>query len=133
MSSSGTLTGVSQSRETLAPAQLRLIEQLSAPQRRAVLEFLKRAVTEVGVDLVTVSVVTRSSGQDLEMIVLTRREDPTIEGRLLEIVVDVTVDTGVFLSVKSFGCEQFETYGRLKLPAIERIRAGGVPLYQRES
>lgn len=113
----------------------RLVTNLPAPEKEAVLQFTKQILANHG-DLID-SISLYGSGrkdrrgfEEVEILLLTRGAQETIEDEVLDTVADVVVNTGVYLTVRCFSNDEYTSYCELELPFISQIRTSEVELFR---
>ena len=121
---------------TPAPTSIpRLIRDLHPMEQKAILAFTEQAVTQFGARLASISLYgtgqkTSKGFEDIEILVLTPAEDPTVEDAMLDTVAEIVVDTGVYLTVKCFSQAQFKAFTRAGVPMMRRIIQNRIALFE---
>lgn len=113
----------------------RLVTNLPAPEKEAVLQFTKQIIANQGDLIQSISLYgtgrkDRRGFEEVELLVVTHGEQDTIEDEVLDTVADVVVNTGVYLTVRCFSAEEYLSYNQLDLPLINAIRKSEVSLFQ---
>jgi len=112
----------------------RLVTNLHSLEKKAVLQFTKQAIADYGDTIEHISLYSagrrNSRGfEEVEILILTTEDDDQFEDRILDVVADVVVDTGVYLTVRTFSREAFESFSAMKLPIVSQIRDTAVALF----
>ncbi len=73
---------------------------------------------------------TFETSRDVQVLVLTQREDGEIEDLAMDMVLDILLDTGIYLTVKTFSKARFDTFRKAKIPMIQSLETGRVQLWK---
>jgi len=88
--------------------------EISERRRKAVEEFVKKALDKYGDRIESIilfgSVARGEAGEesDIDILVVTRKEDFRLRRMLIEIAFDILLDTGENISVKTLSKDEFE-------------------------
>lgn len=104
-------------------------------EQKAVLAFTELAVTKQGAHISSISLYgtgqrTSRGYEDIEILVLTPKEDSRVEDILLDTIAEIVVDTGVYLTVKCFSQAQFKAFTRAGVPMMRRIMDNRISLFE---
>jgi hypothetical protein len=107
---------------------------LTKLEREAVQAFTNRIVKEYGGRLVSVDLCGHEDPsfeetRDIQLLVLTRREDGELEDLAMDMVLDILLDTGIYLTVKTFSRARFETFRKAEIPMIRKLDSDRVSLW----
>ena len=113
----------------------RLITSLHPMEQKAILAFTELAVTKHGARISSISLYgtgqrTSRGYEDIEILVLTPKEDAKVEDALLDCIAEIVVDTGVYLTVKCFSQAQFKAFSRAGVPMMRRIMDNRISLFE---
>lgn len=104
-------------------------------EQKAILAFTRHTVSRHGSRVASISLYgtgdkTARGFEDIEILVLTPKEDPHLEDDLLDVVAEIVVETGVYLTVKCLSQAQLRAFKRAGIPMIQRILANQVALFE---
>lgn len=68
--------------------------------------------------------------RDLQVLVLTQREDSELEDLAMDLVLDILLDTGIYLSAKTFSKSRYDTFRKAKIPMIQQMESGRTSLWK---
>lgn len=107
---------------------------LTKLEKEAVKAFTQRVVQEYGGRLVSVDLCghddpTFEETRDIQLLVLTRREDGELEDLAMDMVLDILLDTGIYLTVKTFSRARYETFRKAEIPMIRKLEADRISLW----
>lgn len=110
----------------------RIISVLGPSERTAVVEFTKLALERHPSAIKSISLYAAGAAlgpEDVEVLVLTTGNADEFEESVLDLVAEIVVTTGVYLTVKCLEARQFKAYQRAGLPLVRQIEASLVALY----
>jgi len=90
--------------------------KISERRRKAVEEYVRRALDKYGDRIESIilfgSVARGEAGEesDIDILVVTRKEDFRLRRMLIEIAFDILLDTGENISVKALSKDEFERH-----------------------
>jgi len=90
--------------------------KISERRRKAVEEFVRRALDKYGDRIESIilfgSVARGEAGEesDIDILVVTKKEDFRLRRMLIEIAFDILLDTGENISVKALSKDEFERH-----------------------
>lgn len=104
-------------------------------EQKAILTFTEMAVTKHGASISSISLYgtgqrTSRGYEDIEILVLTPKENHKLEDDLLDTIAEIVVDTGVYLTVKTFSQAQFKAFTRAGVPMMRRIMDNRISLFE---
>jgi hypothetical protein len=104
-------------------------------EQKAILAFTEQAVMQFGSRIASISLYgtgqrTSRGYEDIEILVLTPRDDTGLEDSLLDTIAEIVVDTGVYLTVKCFSQAQFRAFSRAGVPMVRRILENRIALFE---
>ncbi len=99
---------------------------LTRIEKQAVMAFTEALTREFGariaeVDMHGVDEGTFRDNRDIQVLVLTNREDGELEDRAMDMVLDVLLETGIYLTVRTFAKARFQAFKRARIPAIQKM------------
>ena len=104
-------------------------------EQKAILTFTELAVTRHGAGISSISLYgtgqrTSRGYEDIEILVLTPKDDAKVEDALLDTIAEIVVDTGVYLTVKCFSQAQFKAFTKAGVPMMRRIMDNRISLFE---
>ena len=113
----------------------RLVSSLHPMEQKAVLTFTEQLVRDHSPRVATISLYstgqrTSRGFEDIEILVLTPKDDGMLENAILDLIAEIVVDTGVYLTVKCLSRKQFQAFKRAGLPFIKQVMARQIALFQ---
>ena len=108
---------------------------LSRPERAAV-ERLTKTLSEKfaqrihSITMFGLSDRPYTPDREIQLLVLLHDEDQELEEKVTDEVLDLLLDTGVYLSVKCFTLCQYNAFERMQLPFVDAVRADPIPLWK---
>lgn len=108
---------------------------LTKLEKQAVTAFITQLTRShggslVGVDLCGLDSAAFEDGREIQVLVLTRREDGVLEDQAMDLVLDVLLDTGIYLTVKTFSRSRYETFRKARIPMIQAMEKSRVSLWK---
>jgi hypothetical protein len=121
--------------KTSARQMPRLITSMHPMEQKAILAFTEQAVMHHGSRISSISLYgtgqrTSRGFEDIEILVLTPKEDGDLEDALLDTIAEIVVETGVYLTVKCFSQAQFKAFSRAGVPMMRRIMDNRISLFE---
>lgn len=108
---------------------------LTKLEKQAVVSFVETLVQQHGatvqqVDLFGLESQGFRDTRDIQVLVLTNREDSHFEDRTMDLVLDVLLETGIYLSVKTFSKRRFQSFRKARIPMIQQMDQDRYPLWE---
>lgn len=108
---------------------------LTKLEREAVATFADRITKEFGarlngIDLFGTSAGSFSSTREISLLVLSNKEDAELEDKAMDMVLDVLLDTGIYLQVKTFSKRRYESFRKAEIPLIKAMETDRTPLWR---
>lgn len=108
---------------------------LSRPERQAV-ERLTQTLSEqfshriISVSLFGLTEASFVNEREIQMLVLMDGDDGEVEAQVTDHVLDLLLDTGIYLSVKIFTQRQYRAFEQMRLPFVDVVRADQISLWR---
>lgn len=83
-----------------------------------------------GIDLCGHDDPTFEQTREVQVLVLTSREDGELEDMAMDMVLDILLDSGIYLTVKTFSKARYETFRKAQIPMIQAMEASRVELWK---
>ena len=108
---------------------------LSRPERQAVESLTETLSKKFSHRLLSISLfgLTERSFVDereIQLLVLLNVDDSEMEAQVTDEVLDLLLDTGIYLSVKCFTQRQYHAFEQMKLPFVDVVRADQISLWK---
>ena len=108
---------------------------LTKLEREAVGQFAATLTAESGarihqLDLFGLDAEDFRENREIQLLVLTNREDSGLEDRSMDLVLDVLLETGIYLTVKTFSKSRYNAFRKAKIPMIERMEEDRIQLWK---
>jgi hypothetical protein len=113
----------------------RLIGHLHPLEQKAILSFTEQTVRRFGNRVSSISLYgtgqkTARGFEDIEILVLTSTDDEAFEDDVLDTVAEIVVETGVYLTVKTFSQAQFKAFNKAGVAMVKRIKQNQIALFE---
>lgn len=108
---------------------------LSRPERQAVERITETLTDKFSHRLLSISLfgLTEASfahEREIQLLVLLDLDDGDVEAQVTDDVLDLLLDTGIYLSVKVFTQRQYRAFEQMKLPFVDVVRADQISLWR---
>lgn len=108
---------------------------LTKLEKEAVEAFVNRLTKSHGPRLADVDLCGHEDpsfeqSRDVQILVLTHKEDGELEDLAMDLVLDILLDTGIYLTVKTFSRARYETFRQAQIPMIQSIEADRLALWK---
>lgn len=108
---------------------------LTKLEKQAVKAFTQALTESAGARVQQVDLFGTASPEflqtrDIQVLVLTDREDDGFEDSCMDLVLNVLLETGIYLNVKSFSKRRYQAFRKAEIPMIQQMEKDRTSLWK---